>query len=35
VLAADLTRLARRWDRNGDGSVAIPATYLETIITRS
>jgi hypothetical protein len=33
-LEADLTSLAGRWDRNGDGgSVAIPATYLETVIT--
>jgi SAM-dependent methyltransferase len=33
-LEADLTSLASRWDRNGDGgSVAIPATYLETVIT--
>ncbi|MEP7023148.1 MAG: class I SAM-dependent methyltransferase [Actinomycetota bacterium] len=33
ALATDLTELARRWDRNDGGSVAIPATYLETIIT--
>ncbi len=33
ALAADLTSLARRWDRNDGGSVAIPATYLETILT--
>jgi hypothetical protein len=34
ALEADLTSLARRCDRHGDGgSVAIPATYLETIIT--
>jgi ubiquinone/menaquinone biosynthesis C-methylase UbiE len=33
ALAADLTSLARRWDRNDVGSVAIPATYLETILT--
>jgi len=32
ALAADLTRLARRWDRNGDGSIAVPATYLETTL---
>jgi hypothetical protein len=33
-LEADLNSLAGRWDRNGDGgSVAIPATYLETVIT--
>jgi len=33
ALAADLTHLARRWDRNGGDSIAIPATYLETILT--
>ena len=33
ALAADLADLARRWDRNHGGSIAIPATYLETIIT--
>lgn len=34
ALAADLTDLARRWDTRGDGrSVAIPATYLESVIT--
>jgi ubiquinone/menaquinone biosynthesis C-methylase UbiE len=33
VLAADLAHLARRWDRNHGGSIAIPATYLETILT--
>jgi ubiquinone/menaquinone biosynthesis C-methylase UbiE len=32
-LEADLTSLARRNDTNGGGSVAIPATYLETIIS--
>lgn len=34
-LAADLTDLARRWDRyRGDqDAVALPATYLETVIT--
>jgi ubiquinone/menaquinone biosynthesis C-methylase UbiE len=33
-LAADLADLARRWDRHGDrGSVALPATYLETVFT--
>lgn len=33
ALAADLTELARRGDRNGDGgSVALPATYLETVL---
>jgi hypothetical protein len=25
--------LARRWDRNHGGSIAIPATYLESILT--
>jgi ubiquinone/menaquinone biosynthesis C-methylase UbiE len=34
ALASDLADLARRYDRNGDGgSVAIPAAYLETVIT--
>jgi SAM-dependent methyltransferase len=34
ALAADLTDLARRSDRLADGgSVAIPATYLETVFT--
>jgi ubiquinone/menaquinone biosynthesis C-methylase UbiE len=34
ALAADLADLARRWDRNGDGgSIAIPASYLETVLT--
>jgi ubiquinone/menaquinone biosynthesis C-methylase UbiE len=33
VLAADLAQLARDWDRNHGGSIAIPASYLETIIT--
>jgi SAM-dependent methyltransferase len=33
ALAADLTQLARRWDRNHGGGIAIPATYLETIMT--
>ncbi|MBL7499979.1 class I SAM-dependent methyltransferase [Frankia sp. CNm7] len=34
ALAADLAALAGDWDRNKDGgSVAIPATYLETVIT--
>lgn len=33
-LAADLADLARRWDRHQDGgSVALPSTYLETIIS--
>lgn len=33
ALAADLAYLARHWDRNHGGSIAIPATYLETILT--
>ena len=33
ALAADLAGLARRWDRNHGGSIAIPATYLESILT--
>ncbi|MCK9878913.1 class I SAM-dependent methyltransferase [Frankia sp. Ag45/Mut15] len=34
ALAADLTALARRWNRNLDGQpVALPSTYLETLIT--
>jgi SAM-dependent methyltransferase len=33
ALAADLVDLARRHDRNAGGSVAIPATYLETVLT--
>jgi ubiquinone/menaquinone biosynthesis C-methylase UbiE len=34
ALAADLTDLARRWDRYGDGdSIAVPARYLETVLT--
>jgi ubiquinone/menaquinone biosynthesis C-methylase UbiE len=33
ALAADLAQLARRWDRNHGGGIAIPATYLETIMT--
>jgi len=32
-LAHDLSQLARHWDRNHGGSIAIPATYLETILT--
>jgi hypothetical protein len=32
-LAADLAGLARRWDRNHGGSIAIPATYLESVLT--
>jgi ubiquinone/menaquinone biosynthesis C-methylase UbiE len=33
ALARDLAQLARHWDRNRGGSIAIPATYLETILT--
>ena len=33
ALAADLAQLARHWNRNHGGSIAIPATYLETILT--
>jgi len=33
ALAADLTDLARRWNRHGDGSVALPSTYLESVLT--
>jgi ubiquinone/menaquinone biosynthesis C-methylase UbiE len=33
ALAADLAQLACHWDRNHGGSIAIPATYLETILT--
>jgi len=33
ALAADLSQLARHWDRNHGRSIAIPATYLETILT--
>jgi SAM-dependent methyltransferase len=33
ALAADLAHLARHWDRNHGGPIAIPATYLETILT--
>jgi ubiquinone/menaquinone biosynthesis C-methylase UbiE len=33
ALAADLAQLARHWNQDGGGSIAIPATYLETIIT--
>jgi ubiquinone/menaquinone biosynthesis C-methylase UbiE len=32
-LAHDLSQLARHWNRNHGGSIAIPATYLETILT--
>jgi hypothetical protein len=33
ALAADLAELARQWDRNHGGSIAIPATYLESVLT--
>jgi hypothetical protein len=33
ALAADLVQLARHWDQNRRGSIAIPATYLETVLT--
>jgi ubiquinone/menaquinone biosynthesis C-methylase UbiE len=33
ALAHDLAQLARHWDRNQGGSIAIPATYLQTILT--
>ena len=33
ALAVDLAQLARDWDRNHGGSIAIPATYLETVLT--
>lgn len=34
ALATDLADLARRWDRHdGEGSVALPAQYLETVLT--
>jgi ubiquinone/menaquinone biosynthesis C-methylase UbiE len=34
ALARDLEDLARRWDRHADGgSIALPATYLETVLT--
>jgi len=33
ALAADLAELAREWDRNHGGSIAIPATYLESVLT--
>jgi ubiquinone/menaquinone biosynthesis C-methylase UbiE len=32
-LARDLADLARRWNRHTSGSIAIPATYLETVLT--
>ena len=33
ALAADLTQLARHWNQDHGGSIAVPATYLETILT--
>ncbi len=34
ALAHDLTELAREWDRHRDGhGIAIPATYLESVLT--
>src|SRR6516164_2506610 len=33
ALTADLSQLARHWNSNHGRSVAIPATYLETILT--
>jgi hypothetical protein len=33
ALAADLAHLARGWDRNRGGSIALPATYLESVLT--
>jgi hypothetical protein len=33
ALAHDLAQLARHWGRNHGGGIAIPATYLETILT--
>ncbi|HEY1003225.1 MAG TPA: class I SAM-dependent methyltransferase [Streptosporangiaceae bacterium] len=33
ALAHDLAQLARHWDRNHGGGIAVPATYLETILT--
>ncbi len=34
ALAADLAELARQWDSHRDGgSIALPATYLETVFT--
>jgi SAM-dependent methyltransferase len=32
-LARDLADLARRWNRRTSGTIAIPATYLETVLT--
>lgn len=34
ALEADLVQLARRWNRLGDGAVAIPAAYLSAVATR-
>ncbi|GGK28923.1 hypothetical protein GCM10010124_22120 [Pilimelia terevasa] len=34
ALAAELTALARQWDRHGgEGPVALPSTYLESVLT--
>ena len=33
ALAHELAQLARHWGRNHGGGIAIPATYLETILT--
>ena len=33
ALTADLSQLARHWNRNHGRSIAIPATYLETVLT--
>jgi ubiquinone/menaquinone biosynthesis C-methylase UbiE len=33
ALARDLVQLARHWDLNHGASIAVPATYLETILT--
>ena len=33
ALAHDLAQLARHWGRNRGGGIAIPATYLETMLT--
>ncbi len=33
ALAHDLAQLARHWGRDHGGGIAIPATYLETILT--
>jgi hypothetical protein len=33
ALAVDLAQLARHWNQDHGGGIAIPATYLETIIT--